>query len=66
MRWIATEKREKVFSIKEGNIETYCKFETIFSYKCDSCGYDTGEIVKDFNFCPMCGRKLESEEKQCK
>lgn len=28
---------------------------TFTRYTCDVCKYSTGEIAKDFNYCPICG-----------
>lgn len=38
------------------------KVERKFSYKCNMCGYHTGNQGKYFNFCPECGADMRGEK----
>ena len=54
-KWIKTEKIEKVCSIKKDNNEIYSKYDKLATYRCSNCGYKTGKIALEYNYCPKCG-----------
>ena len=42
--------------------QPFAKPREFFAYSCSCCGFTTGEIAKDWNFCPKCGSKMKEEQ----